>query len=65
MHRHKRHYAQTNYVQEAEQIKREESLYPAVAQGVLNPDTAHFLATHPDKLRKWQEDQEYFNRFNM
>ena len=48
---------------ETELIHREESLYPYIEQGNLKPSTAHFLATHPDALRNWKEDQLDLQRF--
>lgn len=57
-----RHSNPTNHVKEAQQIHIEIELYE---QEQVEPETAHFLVTHPKMLRKWKDDFEYQERFNF
>lgn len=42
------------------QIHIEEDLYPHIAIGAMDREAARFLATHPQTMRKWREDLDYF-----
>lgn len=37
-------------------VRREEEVFQQLNNGATGLEVAHFMATHPDIRRKWQED---------